>query len=280
MERTGGAGFRYLLSNGSLRTLSVSKRPPARDQNRHRQGWRVTVTRSLIVFGFLATIVGSVWWLRSVESADTPGRVPTAVASNERVPSSPPANVLTDEHLQHAADQLLALSDPERPENAYFPDYVREHLRWMVLEHAAKRLDVAFLTEASNGPLPPEVLMAASQLDGKPAIFIAKARFMKFLVETGATEPPFSQQQKNDFALALVHEIVHLRNPAADARNLELRPAEESRVWREVNLEAVRPLLAQNQPVHRRFRDVDAALRACRDELPCPPLGRLVRLGL
>ena len=262
----------------------MSKRSPARDRNRRRRGWRVTVTRSLIVFGLLATISGSVWWLLSVESAEAPGRIATAVTSNEREPSSPPspaaANILTDEHLQRAADELLALSDPERPENAYFPDYVRDHLRWMVIEHAGKRLDVAFLTEASNGPLPPDVLMAASQLDGKPAIFIAKARFMKFLVESGATEPPFTQQQKNDFALALVHEIVHLRNPAADARNLELRRAEESRVWREVNLEAVRPLLAQNQPVDRRFRDVDAALRACRDELPCPPLGRLVRLGL
>lgn len=255
----------------------MSKRRSAREP---RSGRGRSGTRLLIVVGCLAAIVGSVWWLRSYDSTDAGARIQVAAPPPAGEPSSPPVNALTDGHLQRAADQLLALSDPERPENAYFPDYVREHLRWMVLEHAAKRLDVAFLTEASNGPLPPEVLMAASQLDGKPAIFIAKARFMKFLVETGATEPPFGQQQKNDFTLALVHEIVHLRNPAADPRNLDLRPAEESRVWREVNLEAVRPLLAQNQPIHRRFRDVDAALRACRDELPCPSLGRLVRLGL
>ena len=89
---------------------------------------------------------------------------------------------------------------------------------------------------------------------------------MRFLVETA--EPPFTQQQKNDFALALVHEIVHLRNPAADPRDTEARPAEESRVWRDVSLNAVRPLRTLNQPVHRRFLDVDDALRACRDELP------------
>lgn len=255
----------------------MSKRRTARARDREQNSrW---VGRLLIAFGGLA-ILASLLWYRPIESAATTGRVPSAGASVVPAPTTPPVNALTDEHLQRAADQLLALSDPESSENEYFPDYVRDHLHWMVREHAAKRLDVAFLTDASNGPLPPEVLMAASQLDGRPAIFIAKARFMKFLLETGATEPPFGRQQKNDFALALVHEIVHLRNPAADARNLELRPAEESRVWREVNLEAVRPLLAQNQPLHRRFRDVDAALRACRDELPCAPLARLVRLGL
>ena len=100
---------------------------------------------------------------------------------------------------------------------------------------------------------------------------------MRFLVETA--EPPFTQQQKNDFAVGLVHEIVHLQNPDADPRNQATRVAEESRVWREVNSEVVRPLLAGNHPLHSRFRDIDTALRICGDELPCPPLTRLVRVN-
>ena len=52
--------------------------------------------------------------------------------------------------------------------------------------------------------------MAAWSLGTKPAIFIGKSRFAKFLIDTGATEPPFTPQQKNDFTLALAHEIVHL----------------------------------------------------------------------
>lgn len=183
---------------------------------------------------------------------------------------------LTDKELQATADQLLALVDPERPENDYFSDFARDRLRWMVREHRAGRLDVAFLTDSSAG-FPADVLMAASKLNGRPTIFIAKPRFMKFLIETGATTPPFTPQQKNDFALALVHEVVHLQSPDADAGNIDLRAAEESRVWREVSLQVVRPLRARNQPIHRRFRDVDDALRACRDELPCAALMQLVR---
>ena len=273
MERTDGAGFGDVLFDGSLTLASGRRR--ARDQKK-RRGWLVAPL--VMAFGLLA-IVASVWWLRIVEPAATP-----AGPQRDEIPvvstSSPsPAEALTDEKLQRAADQLLALSDPDRSENAYFPDYVRDHLRWMVREHGAARLQVAFLTDASNGPLPPDVLMAAWKLGDKPTIFIAKPRFMRFLIETGATEAPFTHQQKNDFALALVHEIVHLRNPSADPRDMELRPAEESRVWREVNLMAVRPLRERNQPIHHRFRDADDALRLCRDELPCAPLARMVRLG-
>ena len=274
MERPRGARLGDVLFNGALTLASGRRR--AGDQK--KRPWLVAPL-VVIAFVVLATIGASVWWLRTVEPAAMPARTQRDEIPVPQTSSSSPNEVLTDEKLQRAADQLLALSDPERFENAYFPNYVREHLRWMVREHGAARLQVAFLTDTSNGPLPPDVLMAAWKLGDQPAIVIAKARFMKFLIETGATEAPFTQQQKNDFALALVHEIVHLRNPAADPRDMERRPAEESRVWREVNLMAVRPLRERKQPIHHRFRDADDALRLCRDELPCPPLARMVRLG-
>jgi hypothetical protein len=222
----------------------------------------------------LAAVAVSAWRIRPV---DRPHRADAVASPAPATSPAPPPPALSDQRLQQSADELLALVDPERPENAYFSDFARDRLRWMVREYRAGRLQVAFLTDASNGPLPPDVLMAAWKAGDTPTIFIAKPRFLRFLIETGATEPPFTLQQKNDFALALVHEIVHLQNPDADPRDLELRPAEESRVWREVNLQVVRPLRSLNQPIHRRFRDVDDALRACRDELPCAPLLRLVR---
>jgi hypothetical protein len=232
----------------------------------------------VIAFGFLAVIAGSLWWHRPIESTVTSRSAPSTAVSTDLAPPTPAVNALTEESLQRAADQLLALSDPERSENAYFPDYLRDQLRWMVREHRSGRLTVGFLTDDSAG-LPADVLMAASQLDGTASILIAKSRFMRFLIETGGTGPPFTQQQRNDFAVALVHEVVHLRNPAADPRDAALRTAEESRVWREVNLMAVRPLRERKQPIHHRFTDADDALRICRDQLPCPPLARLVRLG-
>lgn len=191
-----------------------------------------------------------------------------------------PTAQLTDSQLQTAADELLAAVNPKKPENRYFSDFARDKLLWMMREHKAGRLDMLFFADTPTSQLPSDVLMAAWPRDDKATIFIAKPGLARFLAEGGAAVAPFTQQQKNDFALALVHEIVHLQNPHANPRDPEMRIREESRAWRDVTLEVVRDLIAANQPIHQRFRDVDTALRACNDQLPCPSLARLVRLGL
>jgi hypothetical protein len=126
--------------------------------------------------------------------------------------------------------------------------------------------------------LPAGVLMAASRLDGAPTIFIVKPRFEAFLREHARFAVPFTAQQKNDFAIGLIHEIDHLQNTTGSPGDREAFFREESRAWREVNLRFVRPLRELNQPMNREFVQVDDALRQCRDELPCPQLARLVRL--
>lgn len=188
--------------------------------------------------------------------------------------------VLTDGELRAALDHLLEAVDPEGIDNDYFPEFAREHLRWMVQEHAVARLEIAFLSENAPEQLPADVLMAARQAAGRSTIAVSKERFAAFLRESGGTTPPLTQRHKNDFAIALVHEIVHLRNPDANPHDPALRAAEESRAWQQVSIHVVRPLRAQNQPMHQRFKDVDDAFRACRDALPCPLLSGLVRLHL
>lgn len=186
---------------------------------------------------------------------------------------------LSDEHLQRAADNLLAAADPALPENSYFPEYARDKLRWMTKEHAAGRLTIAFLEDPARIRLPIGVLMAASHLDGHPTIFIVKPYFATWLQERGRTAPPFSEQQRNDFAIGLIHEIIHLQNPHANPRDPKSLVREESRAWREVALRVIRPLRSLKRPLSRKLLEVDDALRSCSDEVPCDRLGRLVRLA-
>ena len=246
-------------------------------RNRTGVGRRNRRDRRVAAFACFAAVVAGSWWLviRQPSAPPDPSKAPVSATAPARALPQ-----LSDDELRAAVDYLLDAVHPERTENAYFPAFARQRLQWMVDEHAARRLEVSFLSETATEPLPDDVLMAAWRTEGKSTIIISKRRFEGFLREGGPTVPPFAQEQKNDFAIGLVHEILHLQNPAANPRDPELRVVEESRAWREVTLNVVRPLRAANHPMRQRFRDVDDAFRACGDQLPCPPLARLVRLRL
>lgn len=214
--------------------------------------------------------------LRSRVTKEPDTRAVITVDSQQRNPRVQPT--VSDADLQRAADSLLAATNPELPENKYFTEFARDKLRWMVRESAAGRLTVAFVIDTAGGDLPPEVMMAATRLDGQPTIFIAKPRFARFLSEGGRTTPPFSQQQKNDFSVALIHETVHLLGWAGPPPTREQRAQEESRAWRDVTLGVVRPWRAANQPLHHRLIQVDDAFLSCDDAIPCPAIALLVRL--
>ena len=221
----------------------------------------------------LVTLIGWSFW-------PAPPRLPSAALSPP-VAQTPPDAVIrspfTAEQLQRAADALLASADPRRPENEYLPVYAREKLAWMMDEHRAGRLQVGFYEETAGQRLPSDVLMMAWRADGVSTIFIGRPRFEKFLHEGGAPPDTFTAQQKTDFALALVHEVVHLQRWVAPGSPAQ-RAREESNVWRDVTVEVVRPLRALNRPIDRQFILVDEAFRSCDDQVPCAPIARLVRL--
>ena len=203
---------------------------------------------------------------------------PATTPASETPGPSVSAPPLTDVELQRAADELLAAADPRLPQNKHFTPFAAERLMWMSREVTAGRLTVAFLADAESIGIPPSVMMAATQLDGQPTIFIAKPRFATFLAEAGASRGPFGQQQRNDFSVALVHETVHLQRWKGKPVDVNERVREESFVWREVTLHVVRPWRALGQPLHPRFVQVDDAFKACGDQLPCAAIGRFAQL--
>lgn len=108
-------------------------------------------------------------------------------------------------------------------------------------------------------------------------IVIARPRFIGFLLEGGRTSAPFTPQERNDFALALVHEVIHLQNPnRGDPAKLEDRMVEELRAWRETDLNFARQLRRLNQPMNYRLMQADDALLACGDKLPCGSLRQIL----
>ena len=253
----------------------TKRRAHARIQEARRgTGGRSRATvRLLAVLLFALVVIAGVWALRPQE-----GRTPSTDAPAPSTQVSSIASEVSDAELQRAADDLLASANPSLPENEHFTRFARQELSWMVRQHAVGRLTVAFVSETMSAGLSSSVFMAATLMDGRPTIMIAKPRFHAFLRDGGRLTAPFTPRQRNDFVIALVHEVYHLQNWRDDPEDDEERSLIETQAWHAVNLGVVRPWRSSNQPVDPRFLQVDDGFRSCADRLPCRAVERLVRV--
>ena len=110
-------------------------------------------------------------------------------------------------------------------------------------------------------------------VEGRRSVVVAKPVFVDLLAESSPPGGVFSEEQRNDFMLALVHESVRLRDaavatsPAGVSREVTL--GEELRAWREVDLNGVRPMRAAGGPMHSTLLRIDDEFRACGEVLTC-----------
>lgn len=253
----------------------------SRERLSSRRGGRQTSRRARrrrLWLAIAVSLVLGVLALRIVRE-----RSATEVERERRVASNPltepPSSAAySDAEINVAINQLFAAVNPSLPENQYFTDFAKEKLEWIITEQKVGRLSLILLKNVATTNLDAEDLMAAARVEeNKPVIVIARPRFVGFLVDGGRMSAPFTQQQRNDFALGLVHETVHLQNPnPGNPANLEDRLGEELRAWRAVNLNVVRPWRRLNQPMNPRLIEADDALRSCADRLPCQRLADIL----
>jgi hypothetical protein len=164
--------------------------------------------------------------------------------------------------------------EPSLPDNDYFPRFAKEKLQWLVSEQRDGRLAVIILESIDNTNLVAVDLMASGMINGQPTLVVVKPRFARFIEEeSGRRLFPVSARIKHDFLLGVIHEVVHLQSLTSNRpRTRASRMLEESRTWREVSINVVRPLRRFNQPMNRSFIVADEALRECLDQIPCPQL--------
>src|SRR6266849_159816 len=121
----------------------------------------------------------------------------------------------TDLDVQATADQLLTLVTPSKKENSYYPAFAKEKIDWVNAEAKAGKLSILLVNDISGTSMDAGTLMASGVIKGKRTIVIVQPRFKRLLLEEGGVRGPFTQRQKNNFMLGLVHEAVHLANPGA-----------------------------------------------------------------
>lgn len=180
--------------------------------------------------------------------------------------------------LQEAVRRLLDDVGPGNKANWFYPAFARQRIAWLRDQIQAGRLTLRLTSETPEGD--ENAVMASGIVDGAPTLLIPLKRFRQLLAADGRVRPPFTQRQKNDFALALVHEVVHLQGGfvrgSRSSRNAAERLREELRTWWEVNLYMVRPLRQFHQPMNATFLAIDDAFRTCGDVQHCPLVKSLI----
>ncbi len=228
------------MARNQERQKGRSQREGARSSNRFSRRMRVgSATVILVLIGLFAWTIVRQQSKQAESLADRPSLPPTESQSNKGH---------TDVDLSTVVNQLFSSVSPSLPENEYFPQFAKERLLWIVTQRKAGKLSVILLKNTDNT-----------------------------LLEGGRTSPPFTQRQRNDFALGLVHETVHLeKDNTANPANFQERLAEELRAWRKVDLNVVRQLRRLNQPMNPRLIEADDALRSCSDEAECESLREIL----
>ncbi len=200
---------------------------------------------------------------------------PSAPETVPRVSEGP-----SDADLNAAVNQLFRSVNPSLPENQYFTQFAKDKISWIISQQKLGKLRLLLLKNIEQAGLVAEDLMASGIVEGKPMIVISQPSLVDFLLQGGRTSAPFTQQQKNDFAIGLVHEVVHLQNPnRGNPAKLEERLQEELRTWRVVDLNVVRQFRKINQPMNRRLIEADDILRSCGNHAQCEPLTRILLPG-
>src|SRR5712691_5938901 len=186
----------------------------------------------------------------------------------------------TEDVLTAAVNQLFLSVNPSLPENQYFTQFAKDKISWIITQQKLGKLRLILLKNVEQAGLVAEDLMASGIVEGNPMIVISQPSFLDFLLDGGRKSVPFTQQQKNDFAIGLVHEVVHLQNPnRGNPARIEDRLPEELRTWREVDLNVVRQFRKINQPMNRRLIEADDILRSCGDQARCEPLVKILLPG-
>jgi len=186
----------------------------------------------------------------------------------------------SDADLNAAVNQLFRSVNPSLPENQYFTQFAKDKISWIINQQKLGQLRLILLKNIEQAGLVAEDLMASGILEGKAMIVISQPSLVDFLLQGGRTSVPFTQQQKNDFLIGLVHEVVHLQNPnRGNPARIEERLQEELRTWRVVDLNVVRQFRKINQPMNPRLIEADDILRRCGNQTQCEPLTKILLPG-
>lgn len=188
-----------------------------------------------------------------------------------QVAKSPQNYYFTEREAKELANQMLAAVNPDRPENAAMPSFMKEKILWLINQQNSQNLIVALKPQYRSTGDRSSLMDSGYDDADKMFINIYGARLIQLVRQQNNTPVGFNPKEKNTFALALVHEAIHLEQPASYFRSAGYDEliAEEVRTWAKMIIYAVRPMRSRGEPLESDFREMDDTLKTCNDRPDC-----------
>ena len=168
-------------------------------------------------------------------------------------------------------NQLFKACNPDIPENAYMPTFLREKLRWVYREKLTGRLGTEFVYDVKH-EFGAVLMMSSYYENGTPFIRIIADRLIMLVRVEQGVKTGFNRTQKNYFALSLAHEATHLERPISSFREKGSRAEfirEELRVYRKMDV-VVTELMKEGEPIDSDYAEMHKVLMKCGKSIACP----------
>jgi hypothetical protein len=183
-------------------------------------------------------------------------------------------------------NSLLQSTKPDEPANAYYSPWMLDQLWWAWEKNTARELQMLLIHDRPSTGFSNTMSSAWMEIKDPATGASRWQRYIKvfapelwneFAEDYYSTDPVARQRAKDGFALAMVHEIQHIRSHGPDffVDNLpqDVRIDEEVRVYSLVVINGARPLLLQGKSLEMDYLQIDALLRSCSDQwTQCPAL--------
>ncbi len=151
--------------------------------------------------------------------------------------------------------EFWAEMGPEKPENAWYPEYAKQNISWALEMFEKKELKLQFIYFEDA----PSFLMCSYHSDNKHVIGISPEAFSILIWMARLSGQDVKESMRNIFLIGIVHEAEHLRF-WQDPHSCEDFVLEETRVWYMVNEFMVSGMIADCRPVLPSSLELDRIL--------------------
>jgi hypothetical protein len=232
------------------------------------------VTVAIATFGFLLVVHSA---QPHAQRPAVAGRVSTFGVRPLNDASRIPVPDFRD--VQILATSLFQSVEPNRAENAHYPDFVRNNIAWLYSQLNRKTVTGPYLTLEPYFPNRNNQLLSVGVENDSKFIQLHAGRLWHWVRVEEQMETGFTKTQKDSFALFLTHEAIHLQS---DNLNLSGNVDEELRAHYLVAVNATRHLRAAGITLHKDLVTDDEIFKACGYEPDCPTAKKLIseRLAL